>query len=252
MKIIAITQARTGSSRLPNKVLKEVNGTALLKIHLDRASKAEKINGVIVATTDDQRDDQLASFVQSWGYAFGRGSENDVLDRFYKIAAPLEPAYVVRITSDCPLIDPLLIDAVIDKAISENADYASNAIIPSFPDGQDVEVFKFGALESAWHNAKIASEREHVTPYIWKNSSMKNGHLFSSSNLMSDTDYSGVRMTVDEENDFLVIRKLIETLGTDKGWKEYADHYLSNPSIFELNSSIERNLGYQNSLKKDI
>src|SRR5690606_21561491 len=135
-----------------------------------------------------------------------QGSTEDVLDRFYNAVKDEKPEYVVRVTSDCPLIDAKLIDQVINMVIEKNLDYGSNTLKEEYPDGQDVEVFKFDALKNAWENASLLSDREHVTPYIRKNSSFNNKHLFKSENFDSPANMNHIRMTVDEPIDLETIR----------------------------------------------
>ena len=223
---IIITQARTGSTRLPGKVLMKVNEQELLYIHLERLKKSKLKDRVIVATTLNMEDDQIADVCDKWGIPSFRGSENDVLDRFYQCAKDLKPKWVVRVTSDCPLIDPALVDAVISCAQTNNVDYCSNGLIENFPDGQDVEVFKFSALEKAWENAKLNSEREHVTPYIRMNANFNGGSQFTAINFPCVRDYSKIRMTVDERKDFDLIKVLIEKLGTNETWTNYVDYII--------------------------
>ena len=247
---LLITQARTGSSRLPGKVLKKVGEKPLLQIHLDRLEKCEKISEMVVATTLQKEDQEIDKLVKEWGYKSYRGSEEDVLDRFYQAAKPFQPKLVVRVTSDCPLLDPKLVDEIIDFAWQKNADYVSNTINPRYPDGQDVEVFTFKALEKAWREAERYSEREHVTPYIRNNSNIKGGSMFNALNYSSEDDYSEIRMTVDEAEDYTLVKKLIQELGTDKTWKEYADYILEN-NLMTINNQYKRNEGYNKSLNKD-
>jgi spore coat polysaccharide biosynthesis protein SpsF (cytidylyltransferase family) len=251
MKILAITQARVGSSRLPGKVLKEINGTSILEMHVRRIIKSKLVSKLIVATTEEPEAMAICILCDNLGVEYYRGSMDDVLDRYYKTALPVKPDYVVRITSDCPLIDPEMIDAVIKTTLDSGADYGSNGFITLFPDGQDVEVFKFSALEKAWKEATLPSDREHVTPYIWRNSSLKGGNIFKSVNFEWKQDYSKVRMTLDESFDLEVITEMVNKLGTDSGWKEYADFYLNEESIHTKNNHIQRNEGYQKSLQKD-
>ena len=250
MKVLAITQARTGSTRLPNKILKKINEETLLEIHIQRILKSKKIDKLIIATTTAPADDAIARIGEKVHTAVYRGSEDDVLDRFYQTAKTIKPEWVVRLTSDCPLIDPILIDQVIELAQKENADYCSNTLLEKFPDGQDVEVFKFTALEEAWKYAKLNSEREHVTPYIRKNSTMENADRFKSLNFDTPEDYGYLRMTVDEPKDFDLIEKLVIELGTDKSWQEYVSHILEH-QLFTINTGITRNEGLLKSLKKD-
>ncbi len=250
--IIAITQARTTSTRLPNKVLKQVEGKSLLQIHVERILQSKKINQLIVATTVNATDQAIVDLCQQIVCNVSRGSENDVLDRFYQALESQNPDYIVRLTSDCPLIDPKLIDAVIDFALKNDLDYCSNTLDPHYPDGQDVEVFKFSALKKAWEEAIQPSEREHVTPYIWKNSTFKEGTLFKSDCFIGTKhNYGHLRMTVDEQKDFDLIEVLIQCLGIEKTWLDYAVFLENNPDIKAINTSFMRNEGYDKSIQKE-
>lgn len=250
VKTVLVTQARMGSTRLPGKVLLEVNNTPLLKIHLARLSKSKNVDKIIVATTDNSDDDIIEKLSKEWGYQVFRGSENDVLDRFYQAVKYLNPEWVVRVTSDCPLIDPLLVDKVIQVTQVNLKDYGSNVLDETFPDGQDVEVFKFTALEIAWRDAKKNSEREHVTPYIRNNSDLKDGIIYKAISIKNDSDFSKIRMTVDEERDFVLINKIIDELGSNKSWEEYVNYILTG-NLANINANIIRNEGYLKSLKND-
>jgi spore coat polysaccharide biosynthesis protein SpsF len=250
LKTILVTQARMGSSRLPGKVAKEIQGESLLKIHLNRIQKAKSIDKIIVATTTNQEDEVIYSNAISWGFDSYRGSEDDVLDRYYQAVNKFKPQWVVRVTSDCPLIDADLVDKVIAFAQENEVDYCSNGFVENYPDGQDVEVFKFSALESAWKNAKLSSEREHVTPYIRSNSDFKGGNLFSAINYPCESDFSKIRMTVDESRDFELIEILINCLGKEKSWLEYTN-YIIEKDLSKINSQIIRNEGLLKSLKND-
>ena len=245
MKIIAITQARTGSTRFPNKIMNKIGDRTLLSIHVDRIKKAKKINSIIIATTNKKNDNSIKYHADKLNVNCYRGDEDDVLDRFYQAAKIHNPDYVVRLTSDCPLIDPVLIDEIIELAISSDVDYCSNTLIESYPDGQDIEVFTFNALKKAWKESVLKSEREHVTPYMKKN--------FKSINIHSNNmEFNKVRMTVDEPNDFKVISRLIDELGIGNSWINYTNLYLNDPTISSLNSSIIRNEGYLKSINKEI
>ncbi len=252
MKTIVITQARSGSTRLPGKVLLKIKNKTLLEIHIDRIKKAKRVDKIYIATTTNKNDSCIVDLSKDLDVNYFCGSENDVLDRFYQTAKREQPDWVVRLTSDCPLIDPELIDAVIEMAQERDLDYCSNTLAELFPDGQDVEVFKFQALELAWKNAKLNSEREHVTPYIRKNSTYSKGSLFKSENYPAPDNFGMVRLTVDEPNDLEAIRRIVDNLGFDCTWRDYADYYLSHSEIQNLNNNIERNEGYQKSLKGDI
>lgn len=251
MIVIVVTQARSGSTRLPSKVLKKIQNKTLLQIHIDRIKQAKLIDDIYIATTIDESDniiEELANELQVKSY---RGSEDDVLDRFYQTVKNVKPDFIVRLTSDCPLIDPKLIDEVVIEAKVQNLDYYSNVLVEKYPDGQDIEVFKFTALEKAWEEALLPSEREHVTPYIRKNSTFFGQSLFTSNNHNLNEDYNHVRLTVDEPGDFKVIKILINELGLDKDWRTYTEYYLSNENINTLNKDIIRNQGYLKSINKD-
>jgi spore coat polysaccharide biosynthesis protein SpsF (cytidylyltransferase family) len=248
MKILAITQARIGSTRLPEKILKKINGETLLEIHLKRILQSRLISKLKVATTIEADAIQIVDICSKLGIEAYRGSLNNVLERFYMTALPEKPDWVVRLTSDCPLIDPLEIDKAINYAISNNFDYVSNTLQPTYPDGIDVEVFKFSALEKAYHEATLTSELEHVTPYIWKNSSFKGGKLFTSDCIINKIDFSEIRLTVDTIEDFQVIENLVDLIGTDKPWLEYVNKLKDCPGILQINSQHKRNEGYQKSI----
>jgi spore coat polysaccharide biosynthesis protein SpsF (cytidylyltransferase family) len=251
MKVIAISQARTGSTRLPNKVLLEVSGKTLLQIHIERVKNANQVDKIIIATTNQPYDDKIEYLANQYKVSCYRGSEYDVLDRFYQAVKNEKPDYVVRLTSDCPLIDSSLLDEIIIEAKKRNLDYYTNCLEEHFPDGQDIEIFKFSALEKAWKSAKLNSEREHVTPYIRNNSSYNGGVLFRSDNHSIEDNYNHVRLTVDEPEDFEVIKLIVEKLGFDKNWKTYTNYYLENDFIKSKNKNITRNEGYQKSITKD-
>lgn len=250
IKTILITQARIGSTRLPGKVLKEIGGKSLLQIHLDRLKKCSKVSEIIVATTNKDEDYTIYDKAIEWGFSASRGSESDVLDRFYQSVKDKNPDWIVRVTSDCPLIDPILIDEVITFVQGKNKDYGANILVENFPDGQDIEVFKFSALEKAWKDASLQSEREHVTPYIRNNSDYKGGDLFSAVNYLCESDFSKIRMTVDESRDFDLIEILIDKLGIEKSWLDYTNYIIDN-NLGKVNDQIIRNEGLLKSLKYD-
>lgn len=245
MKIIAITQARTGSTRFPYKIMNKIGNETLLSIHINRIKKAKKINSIIIATTNKKNDDVIKQQADKLNVNCFRGDEDDVLDRFYQAAKIHNPDYVVRLTSDCPLIDPILIDEIIEAAIISNVDYCSNTLIESYPDGQDIEVFTFSALKKAWKESVLKSEREHVTPFMKKN--------FKSINIHSNNmEFNKVRMTVDEPNDLVVINKLVDKLGLNENWQNYTKLYLNDKNIRNANDFIIRNEGYIKSIKNDL
>ena len=250
IKVIAITQARVGSTRLPGKVLLPLGEDTLLGIHLERLKKSKAIDDCIVATTQEEGSEKIIDIASDKGALVYQGSLEDVLDRFYQAAIPHRPTHVVRVTSDCPLIDPELIDKVVKEAVKGGYDYYANILVEDFPDGQDIEVCTFEALEKAWKEAKSKVYREHVTPFIRNNSSFRGGMMFKSGNYPAPANYNHVRMTVDEPLDLEVLQWLVGELGLDKDWLTYTKHMLANEDKL-ANATIQRNEGYLKSLKED-
>jgi len=239
MKTLVIIQARMGSTRFPNKVMKEVNGLSLIELLLARLAKAEHVDQIVVATTIDPRNDVLAEHVKFLGYSVYQGSEDDVLDRYYQAALLHKPDVVVRVTGDCPLIDPVVVDSVIEAFKKSGLDYVSNVSPPTYPDGLDTEVFSFCALEQAQKEATEAREREHVTPYI------RESGKFTMGNVANNDDCSNERWTVDEFEDFEVVSGVIKhfTPRLDFNWLEVLELTKSHPAIFEANKHLIRNEG---------
>lgn len=253
MKVLAITQARYGSTRLPAKILKEVNGMTLLEIHLRRILQAKAIDKLRIATTDEEGSKYIVAIADKLGVEYYKGSVNDVLDRFYNAAAPENPVYVVRFTSDCPLVDPKLIDEIVQFATEHNYDYVSTDP-NSFPDGLDTEVVKFSALKRAYDEAVMSSDREHVMTYIWENGTAKGGDKFKSyyyKNPQGNYNANEYRITIDEPEDFAVIHQLITNLGIDKDWKTYIDFLLEHNEIRSLNSKFHYNEGLEKSHREN-
>lgn len=253
MKVIAITQARYGSTRLPAKILKEVDGQTLLEIHLRRILQARCIDALKIATTDEEGSRYIVAVARKVGVGYHKGSVDDVLSRFYDTAAPEHPDWVIRFTSDCPLIDPTIIEDIVNFAVEHDYDYV-HTDPKCFPDGLDTEVMKFSALERAYKEAALTSEREHVTPYIWKNGSAMGGDKFKSYDFQNKEgvfNASDYRITLDEPEDFEVLKSLIHALGTDKYWKDYIDYLLAHPEIKSMNSKFGYNEGYDKSLRND-
>lgn len=253
MKVLAITQARYGSTRLPAKILKEVDGKTLLEIHLRRILQARCISGLKIATTDEEGSRFIVAVADKVGVSYHKGSVDDVLSRFYHTAAPEQPDWVIRFTSDCPLIDPTIIEDIVAFAVAHDYDYV-HTDPKCFPDGLDTEVMRFSALERAYQEANLTSEREHVTPYIWKNGTARGGSLFKTFDFQNKEgvyDASDYRITIDEPEDFEVLKALIQALGPDRYWKEYIDYLLAHPEIKRMNSRFGYNEGYDKSLQND-
>lgn len=251
MKILAITQARLSSSRLPEKILKKVGDNTLLEIHLNRILRSKLISKLIVATTNEPGIEKVEVIAEKLNVTIYKGSVDNVLKRFYEAALPFNPDLIVRLTSDCPLIDPEVIDEMIECAINSNHDYVSNTMEPTYPDGIDVEVFKFEALKRAFNEAKLNSEKEHVTPYIWKNSTFMGESKFTSKCIKNKVDYSKIRLTVDTIEDFDLIQKLINIIGPDSAWIDYVKVLENSPQLLSINNKFKRNEGYEKSIKNE-
>jgi len=248
-KIVAIIQARVGSTRLPRKVLRRIAGKPMLWHVIERVKRARLVDAVVVATTEKREDSVVEKIAKECGVECFRGSEEDVLDRYYRAAERFGADVVVRITADCPLIDPELIDRAIELFLSGNFDYVSNTLPPTYPDGLDVEVFSFNALEKAWRMARMASEREHVTPYI-----RNHPEIFTLGNLKSEVDLSHMRWTVDRIEDLEFVREVYRELyrkGKNFHMKEVLRLLEDKPELAEINRHIERDEGYKKSLRED-
>lgn len=251
MKILAITQARFGSTRFPGKILKKIKSESLLEIHLKRVLNSKLISKLKVATTKEAGAIKIIEICNQLGIEYYQGSVDNVLERFYFTALSEKPDWVVRLTSDCPLIDSEVIDTVISKAINNNYDYVSNTLKPTYPDGMDVEVFKFSALEKAFKEAQLLSEKEHVTSFIWKNSSFFRNSIFTSECIKNDINYSDYRLTVDTIEDFNLIEKIVLELGSNSPWIDYVNFLKKNSEFQKINKTSLRNEGYIKSLNND-
>jgi spore coat polysaccharide biosynthesis protein SpsF len=247
--ILTILQARVSSSRLPQKVLKKILELPMLEHQINRIKQAKLINKLIIATSDHITDVPIVDLCQKLDVNCFQGSLHDVLDRFYQLAYPLKPDHIVRLTADCPLCDPELIDQIIKYHLDGKFDYTSNTIEPTYPDGLDVEVFRFSCLIEAWERAKLPSEREHVTSFIHTQPQLY--HIGSYKNKI---DLSDLRWTVDEDVDFVVISKIYESLypkNSGFATQDILDFLQSNPELKTLNTYYQRNEGYKKSLLID-
>ena len=239
MRVIAIVQARLGSIRLPEKVLQNICDKPLIELLLARLSNSTQVDKIIVATSKEPKNDKLQLFVESLGFKCTRGSEEDVLHRFYESAKEMNADVVVRITGDCPLIDPIIVDQCINQFKESNVDYFSNIDPATFPDGLDVEIISFKALEQANLEAISSYDREHVSTYI------RNSEKFFKSSIRHTEDLSSFRWTVDEPEDLNVIRKIFQHFSPDIffSWKQILDLKLLKPEIFTENQTILNNEG---------
>jgi len=249
MDVLSIIQARVKSTRLPNKVLLKIQDKTVLEHIYLRVKRSKVIESVIIATSINKYDLPIVGVGVKNNVQVYCGSENDVLDRFYHASRLLNCKHIVRITGDCPLIDPDIIDLVVSNHISQGADYTSNVDPPTYPDGLDVEVITFKALEHAFHNANLSSEREHVTPFI-----RKNNKEFKCVNVVNRIDLSDKRWTLDEKNDYVFVKSIYKNLYNRNKYfkmKDILKFIKENPEIEKINENINRNEGYIKSIKND-
>jgi spore coat polysaccharide biosynthesis protein SpsF len=248
-RTLAIVQARMGSQRLPGKTLQEIGGKPMLGLVLERISRASQLDGVVVATTRNAADDPVAKLGVACGADVYLGSVDDVLDRYYQAARLYGAELIVRVTGDCPLVSPCLIDEAVTATLETGVDYTSNSRpISTFPEGLDVEVFTFAALEWAWREAVLGSEREHVTPYMWKHPD-----LFRLTQLRCPETLPRIRLTVDNAADLQFVRAVFERAPAHQmGWRELVQWIAARTDRLPCNTVIARDAGYMASIETDV
>jgi spore coat polysaccharide biosynthesis protein SpsF len=246
MNIAVIIQARFGSTRLPGKIVKLISGKPLLWHVWNRLTHSKMINDIIIATTTNSEDDQIESFCTENNIHFNRGSVEDVLSRYYETAIIFNVDIIIRITSDCPVIDPVILDDMINFFIVENSkyklDYLSNTFERTFPRGLDVEIFSFESLQKSFTEAKEMYEREHVTPYIYKHP-----EIFTIKNFFNEKDYSFHRWTVDTIDDLELIKEIYNSLYDENNiflTKDILRLFDIRPELIKINQTVkQKNLG---------
>jgi spore coat polysaccharide biosynthesis protein SpsF len=254
-KVVAIIQGRMSSSRLPGKILADIAGQPMLTRVFIRTSRAKTLNEVIFATTTDASDDPVAEYCDFSGIPFTRGSLFDVLDRYYQAAKSTKADYVVRITADCPVIDPELIDNVVNTLLSDEYDFVCNRLPPpwlrTYPIGLDIEACSFKMLSKAWKDAKEPQHREHAMPYFYEgvqllavNRQLSEGvssRGYKVALLNHTTDFGDYRWTVDTPEDLEFMREVYSRFNgrDDFTWKEVLDLVHDNPELMKINAGIE-------------
>ena len=236
-----------GSSRLPGKVLmKSGNGMPILYHVINQLRHCSKVKNLVIATTTNHEDDEIEKFADNNSVNVFRGKEKDVLDRYFQCAKKYSFSIIVRITADCPLIDPQIVDKVIEKFFSGNYDFATNTLTRTFPIGTDVEVFSFSALNKAWENTQLPSEREHVTPYL------RNQENFKIINVENDKNISNLRLTVDRIEDFELIKQILNNISINPiHLEDVLELFSRKPELIEINKHINHNEGFNKSLEED-
>lgn len=239
-RVIAIIQARMGSSRLPGKVLMDIAGIPMLQWVVDRVRLSKKIDEVVIATTDASGDEQVVEYCVRQGIAVTRGSQQDVLDRYYQAAVKFDAEVVVRVTADCPVIDPQVIDHTIQRFLEEQVDFAANRLPPpwkrTYPIGLDTEVCTFAGLQRAWQEATESFEREHVMPYFYDQEGR-----FKILLVNHDPDYGHLRWTVDTAQDLELVQKIIAHFGgrVDFTWYEILAFVQEHPELSQINAGVK-------------
>lgn len=242
-----------GSTRLPGKVMMDLCGAPVIEHVVTRLNESKLIDKIIIATSEDENNKPIIDFCRDNGVGCFVGSEEDVLDRYYQTARNNgigEEDIIIRITSDCPLIDPFVVDKVIEEHIYNKNDYTANVIECTYPDGLDCEVFNFDVLEDAWINANLSSQREHVTLYI-----RDNPDKFKLCNVRNDKDLSSLRWTLDEEEDFIFINEVYKNLFHKDSFFTMEDVIQllnEKPELLDINSKFTRNEGLIKSLNEDV
>ena len=235
MTVLCVVQARMSSVRLQGKVLKPILGEPMLARQVERIRRAERIDALTVATSDQPSDDAVAALCERIGVDCYRGSLDDVLDRFHRAAARTRPEHVMRLTGDCPLTDPALLDQLVELHRSGGFDYSSNTLRRTYPDGLDAEIFTYGLLERTWREAGSPRDREHVTPYMYEGErELRRGSLEDA------VDRSAMRWTVDHPEDYEFVRRVFEALyPEDPAFDAESVHRLLaiHPEIAAVNAS---------------
>lgn len=255
MNIVCIIQARTTSSRLPNKVLLNLpyngNKTVLEQV-INRVKESKYINKIVVATTINETDNKIERLCENLQISCYRGSEDNVLSRYYKAATEYKANLVIRITSDCPCIDYKIIDELIEKHLDEENDYTSNSLVRTFPHGLDCEIFSYKILKEAYENAKEKFEFEHVTPYIYKTN--KNKYKIGQLLLNKNKEYSKIRITLDTKEDYILLCEVYDNLYNNNKYfncEDIIDLFEEKKWLYLINNSIEQKR-VCNSLEEEI
>ncbi len=254
-RTVAIIQARMQSTRLPGKVLLDLAGRPMLRLMVERLRRARRLDAICLASDEQPANDVLAAFGKNAGLLVHRGEVDDVLARYAGAAVTANADVIVRVTADCPFIDPVIIDELIELRDRERLDYCTNVLPPTWPDGLDVSVFTRALLETASREAALASEREHVVPWMWENCTLKGSQRYRAANLSAPRDFSNHRWTVDERNDYEFTQALAARLG-DKvitaGWRDIMNAVEQPPALAGINRHITRDEGYRRSLAQDM
>ncbi len=249
MRILAVLMARTSSRRLPGKVLKRILGRPMLALQIERIQKAVCYDELIVATSGSSSDGPIQALCEELEIPCFRGSLEDVADRYYRAASQYDPKHVLKLSGDCPLTDPGLIDALAAFHRDGGYDFSSNALDPTWPDGLDAEIFTMACLERIWREAKLPSEREHLVPYL-----KRHPESFRIGSMTQEEDLSRLRWTVDEPEDFELVSAIYKALYTSNpnfSTQDILNYLAANPNLNSINGHFLRNAGVLKALEGD-
>lgn len=239
--IDCIIQARTGSSRFPNKIFNKISDTKnVLEFLIEQLKNSKLINQIIIATTNSKSDDVIVEFCEQNNLKCFRGNETNVLERYFQCAKFFKSKNILRITSDCPLIDPELIDIGIKKFLDGKYDYLSNSIPPTFPHGLDFQIFTFSTLQIAFKNASLYSEKEHVIPYI-----INNSNKFKIFKMKNEKNFSKYRITIDWKEDLELVQQIIKQISSRPiNMEHIITTFKNHPELIKINSKYFKNIDY--------
>lgn len=253
--IVVIVQARMNSTRLNGKVLKLINGITFLELLIRRLKNSNNINKIVLAFPENYSSTPLIQLSKKIGIEYVLGSEKNLLLRYKKAALETDADYIIRITSDCPLVDPLLLDNMINLILKNKYDIITNVIPPTWPDGLDINIFTKHLLLEANKFAVLNSDKEHVVPWMWRNSELKKNKKYKGYNYECKKNYSNLRWTLDNKTDLLFFRKLSEKLSLQElekiSFKELINFFRNHKELTKINSGNIRDIGYTNSLNFD-
>jgi len=255
IKIVAVVQARMNSKRFPGKVLKLIGDKSFIELIVKRLERSSMISKILFALPDNDSSKPIINLLNDINIDYVLGSENNLISRYKVAALESEADYIVRITADCPFIDPIIIDNMAKKMLSLKLDFITNVIPPSWPDGLDVTIFSNRTLSLTYYGAKLDSEKEHLVPWMWNNSNLKNKNVLKAYNYCSLDDLSKHRWTLDTKDDYnffnLIGKKILWNDLVSMNWKDFLSFFDKNHAISLVNNHHIRDEGYKNSLFKD-
>ena len=254
-KVIAIIQARMNSKRLPGKVLKLINDRTFIELIIRRLERSQLIDDIVIALPANESSHPIIKLLKSININYSLGDEHNLISRYLKAAKAFNADYIIRITADCPFVDPDIIDNMIKKILSSELDFITNVIPPTWPDGLDITIFSMKTLLKTNKYASLNSDKEHVVPWMWKNSNLKNKNILKAFNYIAPVDMKKHRWTLDTKEDYDFFNKTAKKLSwnmlVEMTWKNFIDFYKNNNNLSLLNAGNKRDEGYKTSIEKD-